>query len=444
MGQINNLHSNINILHISRAGSEAGGSVAYRMHKIFLDRGCDSRILVKENYGEFNENIYGTIESNSFFYYFQKVKRKLSFLNFSRVETNTDYYFYGVNERKKNVNIKDILKKITYTPEVIILYFIDDFINYENIFELYSLTNAKIYLYPMDMGQLTGGCHYNWDCEGYTKDCKICPAIITKSQKKIANENLSEKIKQTNKLPLSILAASQWMYENISRSILFKNNRTYDILLPIDSEIFLPYPSEEARQYFGLDKDKKIIFIGAQFLKDKRKGLVYLLQALNKLFELLKSTPLENQVQLLIAGRKDDVFLENLPFSYRFVGLIDNVKELPLAYSAASIFACSSIQDAGPMMINESLMCGTPVVAFDMGVAKNIVISKVTGYRAKIADYKDFAFGLFYILLKNNKDYEKIRIECRNYAISEYSNKVIFNKLMNIFRETKTGFENEN
>ena len=53
-----------------------------------------------------------------------------------------------------------------------------------------------------------------------------------------------------------------------------------------------------------------------------------------------------------------------------------------------------SIEDSGPMMINESIMCGTPVVCFDMGVARDLVHTGRTGYRAALRDSSDLAFGI--------------------------------------------------
>ncbi|HFK6835973.1 TPA: glycosyltransferase, partial [Citrobacter freundii] len=55
----------------------------------------------------------------------------------------------------------------------------------------------------------------------------------------------------------------------------------------------------------------------------------------------------------------------------------------PYLYNVADGFICSSIEDAGPMMINESLMSGTPVISFKTGVAEDLIIDGVNGFLAE-------------------------------------------------------------
>jgi glycosyltransferase involved in cell wall biosynthesis len=46
------------------------------------------------------------------------------------------------------------------------------------------------------------------------------------------------------------------------------------------------------------------------------------------------------------------------------------------------------------MMINEAIMCGTPVVSFDIGVAPDLVITGQTGYRVAVKSGEALADGL--------------------------------------------------
>ena len=141
---------------------------------------------------------------------------------------------------------------------------------------------------------------------------------------------------------------------------------------------------------------------------------------------------------MLVAGREEKNFLAALPFEYKFLGLIDNEKELPFAYNAADIFVCPSVQDAGPMMINESLMCGTPVVSFDMGVAKDIVISGRTGYRASLNDCDDFAQGMYQILTSSNEEYLRLCDESRRLDMNQYSANSLLSRLEDILAKDFT------
>jgi glycosyltransferase involved in cell wall biosynthesis len=106
-----------------------------------------------------------------------------------------------------------------------------------------------------------------------------------------------------------------------------------------------------------------------------------------------------------------------LPFPQTHLGYFPEDKQLALAYQSADIFVCPSVEDAGPMMINESVMCGTPVVSFDMGVALDLVHTGETGYRAKLQDSSDLAQGMYDLLTLDKIEYERISKNCRNLGL---------------------------
>jgi glycosyltransferase involved in cell wall biosynthesis len=62
-------------------------------------------------------------------------------------------------------------------------------------------------------------------------------------------------------------------------------------------------------------------------------------------------------------------------------------------------------------------MCGTPVVAFEMGVALDLVITGYTGYRAKLGDVNDLANGIQNIINLNSDQYNTIAQNCRAHAL---------------------------
>ena len=76
------------------------------------------------------------------------------------------------------------------------------------------------------------------------------------------------------------------------------------------------------------------------------------------------------------------------------MGYVHSEIELVLSYQAADVFACPSMQDAGPMMVSQAMLCGTPVIAFDMGIVPELITSGENGYVARLGDAEDFARGL--------------------------------------------------
>jgi glycosyltransferase involved in cell wall biosynthesis len=95
--------------------------------------------------------------------------------------------------------------------------------------------------------------------------------------------------------------------------------------------------------------------------------------------------------------------------------------ELPQAYAAADVFACPSVEDSGPMMINEAMMSGTPVVAFRMGVAEDLIEDSAGGIIASLGDARDFAAGLQSVLLWDTPQRAVASAHCREVALAKCS-----------------------
>jgi glycosyltransferase involved in cell wall biosynthesis len=87
-------------------------------------------------------------------------------------------------------------------------------------------------------------------------------------------------------------------------------------------------------------------------------------------------------------------------------------------------------------MVNQSIMSGTPVVSFEMGVSLDLVITGETGHIAKIKDSNDMAQGLFNILKLNSDDYNKLSIRCRKLALELCSPETRMEILEDLIRKT--------
>jgi len=130
-----------------------------------------------------------------------------------------------------------------------------------------------------------------------------------------------------------------------------------------------------------------------------------------------------NNIAIITIGRKNDENLK-LPFKEYHFGILKEGNELALAYQAADVFVCPSIEDSGPLMVNESIMCGTPVVSFDIGVALDLVFTGKTGYRAKMKDSLDLSQGIKFILELSENKAQEMRSNCRSLALKKYSTKI--------------------
>jgi glycosyltransferase involved in cell wall biosynthesis len=85
------------------------------------------------------------------------------------------------------------------------------------------------------------------------------------------------------------------------------------------------------------------------------------------------------------------------------------------------LFICPSVEDSGPMMINEAIMSGTPVASFEMGVALDLVDPGVTGYRVPLADSHALATALASFIRLSPEERAAMSAACRALGLEKSS-----------------------
>jgi len=388
---------------------KAAGIVAFDIMQGLKENGANVVIITNVRLEKNYENTISLKSKTTEF--ICKVNRRISKLLSKKIPVDRNYYMFGLNQNSNDFRAKRVLKKLPFKPDAFIYLFPQFFLSAKDLFYLNKNTKAPILWYLMDMAAFTGGCHFAHSCTGYIKTCGNCPGIYSNSKKDQTHLNWVQKksfIEQTDIIPI---AASEWTYNQLKRSSLYKNKECKKILIPISSAIFKPGNKDLSRKSLGLPLSKKIILFGSVSVKENRKGFKELMQSLSILYGNLSSTVNEN-ILIIIAGNSEFEYSDSIPFDCSTLGYL-NYTQLALAYQAADIFLCPSIEDSGPTMINQSIMCCTPVVSFDMGVASDLVFSGKTGYRAKLKDCSDFADGIKSILELKENNYLAMRDNCK-------------------------------
>ena len=416
-------HSEKVVLNLSALDYGGAGKFAVDFSKLLREEGLSSYLVVKDSKTS-GEGII-PYQDSSFRKPVGKFLRKFYKQKLTDDLFDYDFYFYNKYETLSVVSARQILAQIPQKPDVIFVHWVTDFINANVLHELKQLTNAKIYWLLIDNAPLTGGCHYPWTCAGYMQDCANCPAILTEQYKWVATDNLAFKKKY---LPadIGVIAFSASDYNRARKSSLFRDKQVVKIPGFVDETLFKPDSKVNARHQIGLPADKKIIFFGAFSLTEKRKGIHLLIEALSLLI---------NQDYFLLIAGKLTASLESLPAKY--IGYLTE-KELITAYQAADVFVCPSIEDSGPMMINQSLMCGTPVVAFDTGVAQDLVITGKTGYKVTTICAQSLANGIEAIFSLSSDRVAELSDSCRSMAERMTSKAVYMSSIRQLIDESSS------
>lgn len=324
-----------------------------------------------------------------------------------------DYAPLSINERTGWYNSQKLLKKLNgFVPDIIIVLFMDGFINLKNIYDLYSVFGSSIYFYPMDMAIMTGGCHYSNGCTGFSTGCDNCPIFLIKGS--IAKKNILFKDNYLHKFPFKILSGSKEIFDQLKKSYLFKDAIIYNYLLPLDKEIFRP---KEVTNAVNLSNGSKKILIGSQTLGLKRKGGDLIIKILNLLSAHLDKKKYAWSVEVIIVGKSSTSYLNLIKLKKQSCGRVP-LHTLVDLYNLSDVFISASREDSGPMMVNQSLMCGTPVVSFEVGVAKDLVRDYETGFLIKKFDLDDFASKIEYILGLSPEERMAMRANCRTSMLN--------------------------
>lgn len=183
----------------------------------------------------------------------------------------------------------------------------------------------------------------------------------------------------------------------------------------IDTAAYHPIDTQECRKLLGLPLDRKILMFGATNLNDARKGGDLLFKTLQNLPESIKSATI-----LLTFGSGGKEIAEKVGMKVVNLGYLDTDSSKAIAYSAADLFIFPTRADNLPLVLQESMACGTPMVSFKIGGVSDLVRPEITGYLAEPEDPIDLCNGIVKLLEDDNLR-AKMSINCRQITLKEYS-----------------------
>jgi glycosyltransferase involved in cell wall biosynthesis len=420
------------ILHLNTSDTSGGAArAAYRIHKGLQGLGIDSKMLVQTMSGD-DKTVIGPVT---------KAKKGLALLR-PTLDSSVKKLFPGESKTFFSpawLPFSDIPSQIkSIAPDIVHLHWIcDGMLRIEKLKRI----NKPIIWTLHDMWAFTGGCHYNEKCDRYKNECGCCFQLESKKKKDISHWVWKRKKKAWENIDLTIVTPSKWLARCATKSSLFKNRRIEVINNGINLQQYKTINHFMARKILNLPKDKILILFGAMSATtDKRKGFHLLHKAMNK----FNSFPLASHTKLVIFGsskpyKESDFGLETI-----YLGQLHDDISLALLYAASDVFICPSIQDNLPNTIVESLSCGTPCVAFDIGGMPDMIDHKINGYLARPFDPEDFAMGIDFVIsggqnLKlehmDNHKIQDMKTMARKKAVNNFCIKKVAIQYSNLYKD---------
>lgn len=286
-----------------------------------------------------------------------------------------------------------------------------------------------------DLWAVTGGCHYPGECTRYYEKCGHCPELGSTREHDLSRKVWLRKQAAWSGLSLSVASPSVWLSNELKSSALLKSSSVQVLSNGIDCEVFKPIDKTLARNILSLPKSKKLVLYGAMSsTSDKRKGFSYLHAAITK----LAAKPGFDDAELVVFGASAPRNQEVSALKTRYLGQLSDDVSLALLYSAVDVFVAPSVQDNLPNTVMESMACGTPVVAFEIGGMPDMIIHRSTGYLAHPFDEEDLANGIAWVLADNGRRND-LSLRCRAKVEEEYDIVKISGRYLSLYRDCVGG-----
>ena len=397
------------ILHISFSDNRGGASIAgYNIFKSQKMYGFNVKFLCLEKFNkdddviEFNQNQL----SKKISIYKQSLDRRIIkiFINDRNNSYSTGLFGSGL--------LKYINK---FDCDIVNIHWINN--SMLSISEIGKI-KKKIVWNLHDMWPFCGTEHFSYQNHYQNRYSKLSFFDLNKFiwNKKFNNFN--------NKI--NFISPSNWMHNCAKSSEIFKKTKGTKIPYTIDFDNWKFNKQDIAKNKIGLnyDKSEKVVIFGSERgSKIDRKNFKTVIQSLENISKKIK-------IRLLVFGESEKNY-EKKNLSVNYLGKILDKKYLNYIYSASDVLAMPSKLETFGLIAIESILSGTPCVAFANTGLEEIIEHKINGYLSNYLDQSDYEKGLMFFLNKNKKTDLN---DHRNKIIDKFDNKKICFEYINFYK----------
>ena len=253
---------------------------------------------------------------------------------------------------------------------------------YLSFFAIQQVFRSKKVIWTLhDDYLLTGHCSFSMECDKWLLGCNKCPdlSIYPALQSDTTKMNQDEKLKCLLKIQPYIITPSKWLFEKVKTKYPFLKNVGL-IYNGVDIDVFKPLNNTiNIKQKYNIPVDKKVVlFVAELSLKNPFKGGDILL-------EIMENFKLDSSFVFLTVGGLD--YNSNQIISLPYIQDDFSLSEL---YNAADVMLYPTKADNLPLVILESMACGTPVIASDIAGIPEIIDHKEDGYLIEKNNIREF------------------------------------------------------
>ncbi len=283
-----------------------------------------------------------------------------------------------------------------------------------------------------DFWLFTGRCAYPGSCAKYLVGCdEQCPTAgeyPDLAESKIKPAWLSKRKLMGGENAPVVLANSHWSFQFAKNAMRpnegSPNAGVYRFKLGAPVNCFRKIPKAEARMSLGVRPDSFVIAFSASSLADKRKGAIFLREALVGLNI--------DELEVILIGHAEDAAMPE-GIDVVSIGYVNDPATLNSAISAADIFIGPSLEETFGQVFIEAALAGTPSIGFNQSGVTDSIIEGVTGFRVacSVGALRDSIYRLY----KDRVLRESVGFWAHIYARNEFSLEASYRSLFDVWRE---------
>lgn len=409
------------ILHISTYDSKVGSAIAAsRLHQGLLSIGVSSQMLVRNKFGDDQTvSAYGA-GWEQLLYRFNVSLDSRELRRYSHKKPG----MFSIQGRY------DLIPRHVsrLNPHLVNLHGVCN--SFLQIGTLSKIHKPIVWRLP-DMWAFTGGCHYSDNCSRFKDSCGACPHLDSKTENDLSRRTWKRKAKAWENVDLTIVTPSSWLAKLARSSSLFKNRRIEFIPNGLNTSLYKPVNKPAIRELLNLPQDKYIVLFGAaNATSDPRKGFSLLQIALQE----LSQSKWQDKIELVVFGSSEPENPVDFGFKSHYVGKLNDTISLSALYTAADVMVAPSVQENFAATVLESLACGTPCVAFEIGGMPDLIEHQKNGYLAVPYETSDLAQGITWVL-ENQERYRNLASYAREKVENEFTRERQARRYLSLYEE---------
>jgi len=407
------------VLQVSTTAQLGGaGIAAYRLNQGLRSMGVDSWMLVnkKKQPDDFIISPTGKLDKIAARLnpYLERIPGRFSRQNLDRVSPS--WSPGGVVSRIK-----------AQSPDIVNLHWVND--GFLRIESLPAIPQPVVWTLH-DMWAFSGGEHYVGESTRYIEGYSAENRPASETGLDVNRWIWRRKKKSWSAIDRMVIATpSKWLAACAQQSDLFRNLRVEVLPNGVDHERFHPLEHVIARRILGIPEDKKLVlFVEGSWNTDKRKGFHLLAQALEK----LEHAVVPDNYQLVVLGKSSGA--NTFSMKTRYLGKLHDEISMALVYAAADVFVAPSIEENLANTVLESLSCGTPVVAFNIGGMPDMIDHRKNGYLAPGFDPEVLARGIQWVV-EDEKRWKELSEQARATVVQSFTLQKSASRYMALYNE---------